>query len=556
MPTTGALYFVGIGGAGMSAIAHVLAERGRTVFGADPGIAAPLQARLEAVGATVYTTHDAANVGADVSAVIVSDAIPKANPEVVAATERGIPVYRRPEVLGEIVNAGRGIAIAGTHGKTTTTGMVASILIHAGLDPTVLIGGDLPLIGGNARNGKGEFVVAESCEAYDGFLYLHPEVALILNIEADHLDYHGDEAHVIGSFERFVSQVNEYGTAIVCSDDAKAKAVGIKAVSHVDTAVYSVAPDFESVPLDNILYADNIEMQDETPSFTLKHRVRKYTGDADTDSILIGRVKLGVPGLHNVSNSVAAAFVGVVAGVAREHIVAGLESFTGTGRRFERIGEAGGVTIIDDYAHHPTELRATLSAARSAFPGRRIVAVFQPHLPSRTRDLMDEFADALAYGCSGWVVAAAAPGGRAPTPPAPLPRCAGEGGGNAGNDSSVDSPVLIDGGTASTPPSPAQRGRGAGGVGARPPGAAAPYAVYLTDIYLAREATIPGVSSATLAERIAALPDAPPVVYVPDKDDLPARLAADVRPGDVVITLGAGDIRPAGEGLLALLSRM
>ena len=481
LPTTGTLYFVGIGGAGMSAIAQVLAERGRVVVGADPGITSVVRVRLEKAGATIYTTHDAANVSADVSAVIVSDAIPTANPEVLAATERGIPVYRRPEVLGNIVNAGRGIAIAGTHGKTTTTGMVASILIHAGLDPTVLIGGDLPLIGGNARNGGGDFVVAESCEAYDGFLYLHPEVAVILNIEADHLDYHGDEAHVIASFERFTSQIKkENGALVYCADDAKTEAVATAAEWWVRDFGYRVVPkrdDNGDIPESDAgqYFADDIETQSETPSFTIIEVQEQY------DTMEIGRVKLGVPGLHNISNALAAASVAVAIGVPMEHIIAGLESFTGTGRRFEKLGDtATGVTVIDDYAHHPTELRATLSAARSAFPGRRIVAVFQPHLPSRTRDLMDDFAASLSAEYAD--------------------------------------------------------------------------AVFVTDIYLARETAIPGVSSEILAERIAAQTVAPETVrYVADKAGLPDALAAFVEPGDVVITLGAGDIRAAGEGLLKLL---
>ena len=459
LPESGVLYFVGIGGAGMSAIAQVLAERGRVVVGADPGIAPAVKERLEKAGATVFTKHDAGQIGTHVSAVITSDAIPPANPEVIAAKKRGIPLYRRPEVLGAIVNAGRGIAIAGTHGKTTTTGMVASILIHAGLDPTVLIGGDLPLIGGNARNGKGEFVVAESCEAYDGFLYLHPEVAVILNIEADHLDYHGDEAHVIASFERFVRQIKPGGTLIACGEDSAANRMlkvkgergGGFTYGGLTRSAYLEAKRVELSPL---------------PVFTL-------VWDYDTPEVL-GHVSLKVPGAHNVLNALAAASVASTIGVAPEHIIAGLESFTGTGRRFERLGEASAITVIDDYAHHPTELRATLAAARSAFPERRIVAVFQPHLPSRTRDLMNEFAAALA-----------------------------------GAD-----------------------------------------AVYLSDIYLAREQPIPGVSSQTLAERIAALPDAPPVVYVADKEDLPARIQRNSQFGDVVLTLGAGNIRTVGEEFL------
>jgi UDP-N-acetylmuramate--alanine ligase len=462
LPADGTLYFVGIGGAGMSAVAQVLAERGRTIAGADPGISATVKARLEAAGTKIYTQHDGANVGADVSAVVVSDAIPKANPEVIAAQERGIPIYRRPEVLGAIVNAGRGIAIAGTHGKTTTTGMVASILMAAGLDPTVLIGGDLPLIGGNARNGKGEFVVAESCEAYDGFLYLHPEVAVILNIEADHLDYHGTEQHVFDSFKRFIRQVVFDGTIVFCADD-----------NNTNTVVPVDVPGWAG----KLTYSVRGTIGTDVVASDIRCHMTGQVFDVFVLDEPWGTITLQVPGTHNVSNALAALAVAEELGIDRSAIRAGLESFTGTGRRFERLGEVDGITVIDDYAHHPTELRATLSAARSAFPDRRIVAMFQPHLPSRTRDLMDEFAASLAREYAD--------------------------------------------------------------------------IVFVTDIYLAREQPIPGVSSEVLAQAIDAQGEQPEIIrYVPNKADLPERLAAFVQSGDVVITLGAGDIRAAGEGLL------
>ena len=461
----GPLYFVGIGGAGMSSIAQVLAERGRRISGADPGISPTVKARLEAVGITIYTQHDAAQTG-DAVAVVVSDAIPAANPEVQAAQAKGIPIYRRPEVLGSIVNAGRGIAIAGTHGKTTTTGMVASILLAAGLDPTILIGGDLPAIGGNARNGKSEFVVAESCEAYDGFLYLHPEIAVVLNIEADHLDYHGTEQHVIQSFERFGSQIKDKGVLIVCSDDKKAHDLlaGSGADARVRRSVGGIS--YGTTYRKPFFHTENLDLASERPSFDI------VGGDTN-----IGRVRLSVPGKHNVLNALAAFCVAFSLGISPNKAIAGLEAFTGTGRRFERIGEAKGVLIVDDYAHHPTEIRATIAAARSAYPDRRLVAVFQPHLPSRTRDNMDAFADALA----------------------------------------------------------------------------AADAVYVTDIYLAREQPLPGVSSEILAERIRALRPDLAVTYVADKTELPARLAAETQTGDFVLTMGAGDIRNAGTGLLDVL---
>lgn len=465
----GPLYFVGIGGAGMSSIAQVLAERGRRISGADPGISPAVKERLEAFGIQIYTRHDARHIeGA--AAVVVSDAIPAANPEVQAAQAKGLPIFRRPEVLGSIVNAGRGIAIAGTHGKTTTTGMVASILLAAGLDPTILIGGDLPAIGGNAHNGTSNIVVAESCEAYDGFLYLHPEIAVVLNIEADHLDYHGDEAHVISSFQRFIQQAaarrrkTSKGDIILCWDDQLTHKVWGKSIETIST-LYGI----DSSPKVSVKAVEVVEGSH--PSF------RIWRGWYPQEEP-IGPIRLNVPGLHNIRNALAAAAVGLSLNIPPEHIIAGLESFTGTGRRFERIGEAQGVLIIDDYAHHPTEIRATLAAARSACPDQSLVAVFQPHLPSRTRDNMEAFADALT----------------------------------------------------------------------------AADAVYITDIYLAREQPLPGASSAILAERIRTLRPDLPVVYVADKNDLPARLAADVQSGDFVLTMGAGDIRNAGTGLLDVLN--
>ncbi len=460
----GPLYFVGVGGSGMSSLAQVLAERGRDISGADPGISSVVRARLEKVGIRVFTGHDAGQLPEGVGAVVVSDAVPETNPEVIAAQARNVPIFRRPEVLGALVNSGRGIAIAGTHGKTTTTGMVASILLAADLDPTIILGGDLPAIGGNARNGKSDIVLAESCEAYDGFLYLHPEIAVVLNMEADHLDYHVTEQHVFDSFERFANQIADKGQLIVCGDDTNTRHLlhGDGASKRISRKVGGLWYGFGD---NSYIRPLNVELTP-TPSFNI--------GWGDTD---LGRVTLKVPGKHNVLNALSACCVGFSLGIAPEHWIAGLEAFTGTGRRFEKLGEKNGVLVVDDYAHHPTELRATLSAARSAYPDRRIVAVFQPHLPSRTRDNMDAFADAL---------------------------------------------TLAD-------------------------------TVYLTDIYLAREAALPGVSSEILAARARENKPELNVMYVPNKADLPARLAAEVKENDLVLTLGAGDIRAAGEGLLKLL---
>jgi UDP-N-acetylmuramate--alanine ligase len=410
-------------------------------------------------------------------AVVATDAVNETNSEIQEARRRGIPVFRRPEALAAIVNAGRGIAIAGTHGKTTTTGMVASILLAADVDPTVLIGGDLPAIGGNARNGGGEIVLAESCEAYDGFLYLHPEIAVILNIEPDHLDYHGTAENVYASFARFLGQVQQGGTAIWCFDDIPTlERVPQWIREDIRTLSYSANPPYSDAMTKQgfgRMNAVDIELSSVTPAFTLV-----WEGWAGTnDSQELGRVHLKVPGLHNVRNAVAASSVAFALGIPAEQIIAGLEAFTGTGRRFERLGEVSGILIVDDYAHHPTEIRATLSAARAAYPEKRLIAVFQPHLYSRTRDFMDDFADAL---------------------------------------STADM-------------------------------------VYLTDIYQAREEPIPGVTSEVLAEKVRAIKHEQNVIYIPDKNNLPGHLREMVRSGDVVLTMGAGDIRKAGEHLLQTL---
>ena len=488
----GPLYFVGVGGAGMSGLAQIFAERGRNVSGGDPGITPVVRERLEKAGVRVFAGHDASQLPEGVGAVVVSDAVPETNPEVMAAQALNVPIFRRPEVLADLVNAGRGIAIAGTHGKTTTTGMVASILLAADLDPTIILGGDLPAIGGNARNGKSDIVLAESCEAYDGFLYLHPEIAVVLNIEADHLDYHLTEQHVFDSFERFMRQTTEHkpakgpknwfkrladpdrgtGTIITLGDDSRLQEIAMRVAPHFaeKDGHFSFGEESDNEDSQNTFFPIDIDLSGPGASYT-------WMTDDDDGAMPLGHVQLAVPGLHNVLNSLAAAAVGWAMGISPEKIIAGLEAFTGTGRRFEKLGEKNGVLVVDDYAHHPTELRATLSAARSAYPTRRIVAVFQPHLPSRTRDNMDAFADALA---------------------------------------------LAD-------------------------------VAYLTDIYLARESALPGVTSEILAARVReAKPDSQ-VEYLPNKADLPAHLVESVKPGDLVLTLGAGDIRAAGEGLLKLL---
>ncbi len=454
------IHFVGIGGAGMSGLARVLARQGIQVTGSDLRESPTLAALRQESGINAHAGHAAAHLNG-ATLVVASAAVKKDNPEMAAAWEKGIPVISRAEMLGRLMaRYADSVAITGTHGKTTTTGMTALVLEAGGLDPTVLIGGDLPAYGGNARLGGSDVFLAEACEAYDSFLDLKPKIAVVLNIEADHLDYYGDFANVLRSFRKFLSQVS--GTAIVCVTDPNIPALlaelrGTQPVPAIVT--YGVDADAD-------LIATQIDIDSAAPSYTAV-----WWGTP------LGRVQLQVPGLHTVSNSLAAVAVGLTLGVAFDKIASGLAGFTGTGRRFERIGTtASDVLIVDDYAHHPTEIKVTLAAARRAYAGRRIVAVFQPHLPSRTRDFKTEFAESFA---------------------------------------------------------------------------AADHVV-LTDIFLAREQPIAGVTGAGLAALTADRRGADRVTYVADKLALPGRLAEIVRPGDLVLTLGAGDIRAAGEGLLAL----
>jgi len=454
------IHFVGIGGAGMSGMARILARQGVAVTGSDVRESATLAALRREDGIRAEAGHEARHLNG-ATLVVASAAVKKDNPEIVAAHARGLPVVSRAEMLGRLMaRYPRSVAVSGTHGKTTTTGMIAMILDAAGLDPTVLIGGDLPAYGGNARLGGGDVFLAEACEAYDSFLDLDPQIAVITNIEADHLDYYGDLPNILRSFGQFLSQVT--GTAILPGFDANAR--GLIAHLRADpdaprVVTFALAGDVS-------LRTEHLEADRPAPSY-----------DAVWHGETLGRVTLGVPGIHNVANSLAAVAAGLTLGVPFGAIAEGLRLFTGTGRRFERLGETeGSVLVVDDYAHHPTEIRATLAAARRAYPGRRIVAVFQPHLPSRTRDFRAEFADSFAD---------------------------------------------------------ADR-------------------VVLTDIFLSRESPLEGVTGAALAALTADRRGADHVTYVADKAALPARLAEIVQSGDLVLTLGAGDIRAAGEGLLAL----
>lgn len=437
----------------MSALAIVMAQMGYRITGSDlrPDAAAE---RLAPLGVTVFTGHDGAHVsGADL--VVASAAVPDDNPELVAARADGIPVWSRARMLGCLMSGNVGIAVAGTHGKTTTTAMLAAILEAAGLDPTVLIGGDLELLNGNAKLGQSDLFVAEACEAFNSFLELAPRIAVVTNIEGDHLDYHGSLEGVVSSFRKFLCQIEANGCAVMCIDCPNVREI-IPAIGR-RIVTYGLSEDADC-------RARDVDAATPEPSFQVALRGRS-----------LGMFSLRVPGLHNVQNALAAIAVGCELGADPESIRDALGDFHGAGRRFEVLGTANGIMVVDDYAHHPTEIRATLAAARTW--GRRMVAVFQPHLYSRTQLLAGDFAKSL-------------------------------------READV---------------------------------------VFLTEIYAAREKPMPGVSAAMIAGLINQ--DVPGRArFVADEERLADELIPVLKPGDLVVVMGAGDIRSAAEAVLARLN--
>lgn len=414
--------------------------------------------RLTTLGARIAYGHDPRHVQ-EADLLVTSSAVEDSNPEVVAAREKGVPVIRRAEMLAEIMRLKQGVAIAGTHGKTTTTSLAGMVLTEAGLDPTIVVGGRVRILGTNARLGKGDFLVAEADEFDRSFLKLTPVVAVITNIEADHLDCYKDLDDILDSFTIFANRVPFYGAVIACLDDAGVRRVLPRVTRRVVT--YGVSQEA-------FLKAREIRLEAGGTTFEV------WEGE----TWCLGSVRLSLPGRHNVANALAAIAVGRELSIPFPTIARALSEFMGVIRRFETKGERGDVLVIDDYAHHPTEITATLAAARQVHPKRRLVALFQPHLYSRTRDFAAEFGRALT-GCDLALV---------------------------------------------------------------------------TDVYPSREKPIPGISGELIvsAAREAGQDQ---IIYLSDKKAVNDRLEALIRPGDLLLTLGAGDVVRFGEEYLARSTR-
>ncbi|SFK61663.1 UDP-N-acetylmuramate--L-alanine ligase [Geodermatophilus ruber] len=454
LPELGRVHFVGIGGAGMSGIARILLARGVSVSGSDRRDTPTLLA-LRALGARVELGHDAAHLG-DADTVVVSTAIREDNPELAAARERGLRVLPRAVALAAVMAGRRSVAVAGTHGKTSTTSMLTVAVQACGVDPSFAIGGNLNESGSNAHAGEGDVFVAEADESDRSFLLLAPYGAIVTNVEADHLDNYGDLAAVEAAFDRFLTTVDPAGFVVLCADDpGAARLRTVPTAARVRT--YGTAPDADLRLLD-------IEVGPDATAWT-----------AVLDGEVLGRVQIRVPGEHMARNSAAALLAGLELGLPADALVDGLARFGGVHRRFELKGVVDGVRVYDDYAHHPTEVAAQLRAARAVAGTGRVVVAFQPHLYSRTREFAAGFGEVLAL---------------------------------------ADEVVVM-------------------------------------DVYGAREDPVPGVTGAMVADAVP-LP-ASRVHFEPSWSAAAPALAARARPGDLVITMGAGNVSMVGPEVLAAL---
>lgn len=395
------IHFIGIGGSGMSGIAEVLLNLGYQVSGSDLSDSTTLR-RLASLGIETHVGHVAGNVK-DADAVVTSTAVKSDNPEVLAARERHIPIVPRAVMLAELMRLKQGVAIAGTHGKTTTTSLVASVLAEAGLDPTFVIGGRLNSAGANAKLGTGDYIVVEADESDASFLNLLPVMAVVTNIDADHMETYGhDFGRLKSAFVDFLHRMPFYGTAIVCTDDPGVKSIVDEIARPVTTYGFNEGAQVRAV---------NVRAEHGQMHFTVRRRDDITLPDLE--------VVLNLAGEHNVRNALAAIAVAVELNVPDEAVLRALAAFKGVGRRFQRYGDValpsgGKITVIDDYGHHPVEMAATLAAARGAFPGRRLVLAFQPHRYSRTRDCFEDFVKVIGLGCDTVLLAEVYAAGEAP----------------------------------------------------------------------------------------------------------------------------------------------
>lgn len=433
---------VGIGGAGMSPLAEVLYAHGHTVTGSDRACSAA-SLRLESLGIQVQYNHDPEYVKST-DLLVYSSAVKEDNPERVFAASQGIPCIRRAELLGELMRAHFTVCISGTHGKTTTTSLVGTIFHDAAMQPTVLVGGMVRSAESHALIGNGNIMIAEADEYDHSFLAMYPTIAVITNIEADHLDCYGTLANIKDAFVKFTNRIPFYGAVVACVDDPGVRDILPSVKSTVIT--YSIEKNAD-------YYAANIEFINGHPTFAVINK-----------GVELGKISLNIPGFHNIANSLAAIVVALEMGIEFKLIAKTLFQFQGVRRRFELIGKEKGIAVIDDYAHHPGEIRATLDAARTSGFGR-IIAVFQPHLYTRTRDFISGFAESL---------------GRADV-------------------------------------------------------------IFIADIYKAREEPIPGISSEAIVKKIEESGQKN-VFYIPDKTDMIPQIASQVKSGDAVVIMGAGDI--------------
>ncbi|MFO7876555.1 MAG: UDP-N-acetylmuramate--L-alanine ligase [Desulfovermiculus sp.] len=441
------IHMVGIGGAGMSGIAEVLLNLGYTVSGSDLAENEPVK-RLQSMGAWVAKGHMAANLK-EADVVVKSTAVGEDNPEVIEAKNKGIPVIPRAEMLAELMRLKTGIAVAGTHGKTTTTSLLGTVFKEAGLDPTVIIGGRLNRYGSHALMGQGEYLVAEADESDGSFLCLMPIMSIVTNIDADHLDYYPDLQAIKEAFVRFLNYIPFYGLNVVCGDDPNVRQLLPQVKRRVVT--YGLGPD-------NDIHAQIQECG-------LKSRFQVLVQGEPW-----GTVTLAQPGRHNVQNALGVIGVALEAGLSKEVIIKGLESFAGVGRRLECKGERDGVLVVDDYGHHPTEILATLDTIRHMYPHSRLVVVFQPHRFTRTRAMFGDFCRAFSRA-----------------------------------------DLLV-----------------------------------LTEIYAASEDPLPGVNGASLAQGVRQVSDTE-VVFCPDLPHCLELLQDVLQTGDILLTLGAGNIWQLGE---------